>query len=95
MDITDRPLSPTDSSPIQTPTPLRTMVLCLRYFLRVGTLRALHSECNLDSLLLLQVSFVPYRRGQRKLQLLIRLLLSRQSREQKQERFMLTNFAER
>ena len=43
----------------------------------------------------MRVSFVPYRRGQRKLQLLIRLLLSRQSREQNQEGSMLTNFAER
>ena len=32
-------LLPTD------PYPLRVMVLCLRYFLRVVTLRALHSEC--------------------------------------------------
>ena len=27
------------------PSALRAIVLCLRYFLRVGTLRALHSEC--------------------------------------------------
>ena len=43
----------------------------------------------------MRVSFVPYRRGQRKFQLLLNLILSRQSREQKQVCFMPSNFAER
>ena len=42
--------------------------------------------------LCMRVSFVPYRRGQRKIQLLIRLLLPRQSREQNREVFNAFKF---